>query len=358
MELLNHLIKKGFFLLPFLLLYGGELSFYNPFEKNSIKFQNTSYSDFGSVYDLFHDWKTLYTKTNTNIAYQDTSLQIQKEIRDNYYIGYFKKYEYFLQTNSDTVLFVYQILNKQDLISDKQYNLDLSLKGFSSDSLFISKNINYTNLQFNISLFLHRLSDFQDGWVRGRGIIYNDNDYDYYVNSEYYYNHNYLYELDVKKAYGYGYSSSISFKYKKEKISFICITNDLISYIHIKNAPYSNVTINTSNKKIDENGHVTYTPTIYGLETYKDYNFKLMPKIRNELAYKNKYIIGDDYFMGYNFPYIGYIINGYKINYGFRFKDIGVSGNIKNFQFQIGLNNISIRKSSYLKLNMGYYYKF
>lgn len=351
---MNHLIKRGVFLFP-LFLYSNELIFHTPFSSQFIKFENISYSDFTSIYDLANNWKKLKNKSKNNILYYDTVFEINKKM-DNYSIGYLREDKYFINSNKDTVLFIYQLVNKKELIENKKYNIDLDLKGIGFDSIFISKTVSKDCFEVGIIISILKMRDFQDGWIKGDVISYSDDNYEYHGVSDYYYNHNYLYHLDIKKAKGYGYTTHLGIKYKKDNLKFLYLINDVFSKVYIKNAPYSHVYLNSSNKTY-KNGYVKYNPSISGVEKYINYIMVFDKKSKVEFKY-TKYFIGDDYFKNCHFPYVGYINNKYKISYGFRFKDIQLEYKLKKFIFKLGANELNLKESSYIKVGINYRYKF
>ena len=141
-----------------------------------------------------------------------------------------------------------------------------------------------------------------------------------------------------------------------ENFSAIFLINDLISKIYIKNVLYSNVYLNSNNKHII-NGYIHYSPMFYGIEKYKNYQSRYNPKYLLQLKYKN-YFLGNQRWFNINFPYMGMEIKAFTLKYGFRFKNINVNFQKKYFFIDLGTNKVNLKKASFLKFNIGMFFKF
>ncbi len=377
MELLILYIRKLIrFSLAFFLVtpvFAGVLPLFSPVYVTN--FDNSFYvntnifltNDPFTLKDLFNGIKTNYShiKNGTNIALGDTRTDVGYNSKKYGYFGYVYKEEVLINTNKDTVEFLYLATNKKDLPIGKHYNFDLTIKAFKVQGMEYAKSFDLyhdNGYIFNIGFGLEALQgiDMQDGTIKGNGIVNSKKDYSFDIVSHYDYTHNYLYKLDVTKASAYGYSSNLSLYLQKNNLSFLLLANDLFGKLYWKSLPHSDVRLSSNNKVYDANGYVKYKPLLSGYEGYKNYTQTLVTKYRAQFAYHyDRYFLklGSDSMYGIYMPYIE---SDYKISSDFnlglsyetRFKSITLKSQYKHFIFDITIDNIF--KPSTLGLKMSY----
>jgi hypothetical protein len=205
------------------------------------------------------------------------------------------------------------------------------------------KSINSYFFSGGIGLEALYATDMQNGYIKGKAYTISQKNYNFKAFSNYNYTHNYLYKLNVNKSSAYGYTSHIFFNFKHNKINLKFLANDLFSNLYWKNLPYSKVYLNSNNKVYDKNGYAIYNPTVHGKEGYKNYNQRLIKKIRIEEDYKNynnTFILGSDYIQNIYIPYI--IIKHYfskifsfSLGYETRFSSVSLAIEYKNVYLHI-----------------------
>lgn len=342
------------------------LPFFYPFHKNSF----SSKGDFFlannglSLQSLFNDLNgKLYKGEDEYIAIG--SIRYDIGIKQDWgYLGYLYRKEAVMRLTPDTMLFLYQILNKYPYTENKLYNLYLSLYGFEARGFLYSKDFFYKykkwNIQIALSLELLYATEGQDGFVKGNAITLNQKDYNFNLFSNYTYTKNYLYKLDVDKANAYGHSTTLSFLSKYKKFSFFMMFQDIYALFYWNKIPYSIVNISSENKKYDKDGYVEYSPTIWGLEKNKKLIQKIIPKYHFKGSYKNKnnsfnlgFSIIDNIFL----PYVSYkkelnLKKSINFSYHYFFNMFGMDFKYKKYNISIYSNHIT--KPSALKISLAY----
>lgn len=376
---LNHfrsILLIATFILP---LKAGVVAFFNPNKVTSSSRNiqsNLSYliaSDPISLYGMFHDWDGDYhPKSNTNIAMQDMRLDIGTNLVNDYYLGYFYRYNVYINAGKDFTDFFYRTKNHLDLDPTRTYDLNLNIEGIEQDGFIVAHNkVVFDNGNDSIkiggawSFTVGR--DMQHGTINGKATIPSNKSYEASGEVSSYYTHNYLYDLDVKKAtaYGYGTDFSIEYKNKAYDVDVDFIVNDLWSKMYWKNLPYSHVNINTNNESFDEDGYIHYSPSISGTEVYKDFTQTIDPRYRievnKEMQNDLNLAIGTDFIYDTLFPYI--TVNkdlseskNILFSYENKFKSFGID--YKDNSFSIGITSDGIQNISTFGLRGSFLYDF
>lgn len=330
-------------------------------------------SDPISLYGMFHDWDGEYhPKSNTNIAMQDMRLDIGTKLFDDYYLGYFYRYNVYIKTGKDFTDFFYRTKNHLDLDPTRRFDLKLNIEGIKHSGVILAHSrVVFDNANDSVKIggavSFTVGHDMQHGTIDGEARIPSKKSYEASGEVSSYYTHNYLYDLDVKQATAYGYGSDFSIEYKNRahelKANFI--VNDLWSKMYWKNLPYSHVNINTRNTSFDEDGYIHYSPSISGTELYVDYTQTIEPRYRIEVNKKIKSDVtltaGTDYVYDTLFPYITAdkeLSNSKNILFSYenRFKSFGVDYRDKTFS--IGITSDAIKDISTFGLRAGFLYDF
>jgi len=298
---------------------GGVIPMFNPIDTN---YKNYRFSVQGfiaddpvTLHDFFNDWDGRYTPASTNnYALEFLRVDIGKNFENGYYLGYFYQRDVLIKTNRGFVDGYYIVKNNLTSNQIKEYDLKLDIYGIIRHGLMFGRQLDlYVNssqkLSLGVSAFISYDTDIQYGSLKGKGSIYPDGTYDASATTSYYYMDNLLYDLDVRGTYGLGYGINLALKFEDTQYGYsisIC-ANDLLSYTHWKDLPYSLVYIQTQNQEFN-NGYVSYNPTIAGWELYKDFTQKIEPKYNFEISkeFFQDYSLsaGFDYMYDIYFPYI------------------------------------------------------
>ena len=344
-----------------------------PFQNQTIKTSLKTFiaNDPMSIKEFLDDWHGKYTpEDGQNIALLDSRFDLGG-YWNGFYFGYFYQYDVFIDTDKDFTDLFYSVKNKKDLDSGRVYDLSLDINGIKQHGLIVSKNKNiYKDEQHSLSfagaVYLSYGLDMQDGSITGYATSKSSKDYEIDAQSSYYYTHNYLYKLTVDDAYGYGYGSHVGINYEDSVNSYSLkfLVNNLISRMSWKDLPYSRVSIHTENKSYDEDGFVKYSPSISGLEVYRDYTQKIEPsyKLEASVIFKDSRVTGGvDRKYGENFPYIkvAYMPDStqtYEIMHESRFGSFGLGFGYKWFKIALSLDDFSDVSS--FGLNSSLVYRF
>jgi hypothetical protein len=332
------------------------VSFNDPLDEKNINFKLFLANDPVSLEELFSGWRdTFDPKNGKNLALGDLRVDLGGEY-NGIYFGYFYRYNVFIKTKKDFTKLYYNSKNKLPYQKDKLYDLSLEIAGFKGSGLMLSsKKRLYSSLTQTLdiggAIFLLYGVDMQDGKIDGYATIPNQKEYNIIANSSYYYTHNYLYDLSVDDSKGYGYGSDLSLKYHNNiyKMDLKFIINDLFSYIHWKDLPYSFVHIKTENKSYDKDGFIKYSPSIWGVEKYKDYRQRLKPRYKFDITKAInttlKLSLSLERVYDENLPYIEidkkfYNNHDLKLSYESRFKSFAMEYIYKRFSFGLRMDKI------------------
>jgi len=359
-------------------LQAGVVEFFDPnnIDTSSNFHSNLSFlmaSDPISLNGMFNDWDGEYhPKSSTNIAMQDMRLDIGTHIYDDYYLGYFYRYNVYIEAGKDFTDFFYRTKNHLDLDPTRTYDLNLYIEGIKQSGLILAHNkVVFDNgsatLKVGGALSLTVGHDMQHGTIDGKASVPNSKSYVASGEVSSYYTHNYLYDLNVKKATAYGYGSDFSVEYKNrdDGLEVDFIVNDLLSKMYWKNLPYSLVHIETENRSYDEDGYVHYSPSISGKELYVDFTQTIDPRYRLEVnkALKNKLAltVGSDFVYDTLFPYI--VVNkqlsdskNLALSYENRFKSFGID--YRDDIFSIGVTSDAFHDVSTFGVRGTFFYDF
>jgi len=378
---LNHFLKTIILIILLLPpLRGGVVTFFDPNHLNSStpytvtsKLEYLIASDPISLDGMFHDWHGVYhPKSGENIALQDMRIDIGTQINPSFYVGYFYRYNVGIKTGKDFTDFFYRVKNHIDLDPNRVYRLDLDIEGVEQSGIAISHthfliNNTHTRLQIGGAISLGVGHDMQEGSIHGKAKIIDNKTYYAVGDISSYYTHNYLYDLDVDQASAYGFGSDIAISYynKTDTWGIDFLMNDLYSRLYWKDLPYSKVEIETENHSYDEDGYVHYSPSISGLELYRNFTQKISPRYRLEghkdLSHGVIALVGCDYLYDTTLAYVEVqkqlMAQTYVgFSYEERFHSFEVQYNRENFSFS--LRTDSLKDNSVLGITANYFFLF
>ncbi len=239
-----------------------------------------------SLQEFRHDWKRHYhPKSGKNQALLHTRIDIGSGFGDDYYLGYFYRYNIHIQSRRDFADLYYRVKNKLNLERGRDYDLGLKIDGIKESGIIFARQDRLFEtqeryLQIGYDGYISYAFDMQYGSISGNALADGEKSYDINVYSSYHYTHNYLYKLAVNRTYGVGIGGGVALSYHDSIYRFDAklIISDIFSRVYWKDLPYSRVTIGTHNKSYDKEGYVKYDPSISGLEKSDDYTQYIRPK--------------------------------------------------------------------------------
>lgn len=274
----------------FSILSADILNIINPadFKNSDTVFWKTSLftsSDPVSLYDLFTDKSSpSYSPRNgKNFIISNARSEIGENVND-WEFGYFHRIELWIEGSRDFTDLFYTLKRSELLPRNKHYDLALKIDGFQADGLFIRKRYeayrhNTLSITTGVGINLLRGIRLQEGVLNGYAYAISERDYDFNTAIEYTYSNNYLYARDVVFPNGYGWSSDLGIVVQTPTLIFEALFNDVGGKIYWKDAPYSTALLTSATKHYDEQGYVTYAPSVSGIEQYHRYIQKLPTKM-------------------------------------------------------------------------------
>ena len=354
------------------------IPFFNPtqtYQANtlSVNIQGFIASDPVSLKGFFNDWEGDYTPRNgDNIAMEEFRLDIGTVIYDSYYVGYFYTRNLLGVSNRGFVDFYHALKYDSKFDHEQKYNLKLDMEGIEEHGVLISRNFPLLHsdeheLIVGVSGYFSYATDTQNGSLVGESSIATDGTYTASGVTDYYYQDNLLYDLDTEKTYGIGYGLHLGVLYTNKKYDFdIQFTiNNVLARAHWRNLPFSHVDIESRNQIINDNGHVEYDPTISGLEVYRDYIQKIIPKYHMDIAKHFSQdidvTIGIDNIDNVTIPYVtvATMINDtqkIELLYETKFNSKGIRFEGMGYSFSLMSNGLS--EASAVSFSGNYSYKF
>ncbi len=373
MVLLSLYRSLGGLLALFIFAEGSGVAFFNPISIGDSQYKAVSKLDYFiasdpiSLYGMFHDWDGDYhPKSGMNVALQDMRLDLGVKVDPYYYVGYFYRYNVYIDAGKDFTDFFYLIKNHQNLDPERTYRLDLDIEGIEQSGVVLSLAYSLVDqvdmsLKFGIALSLSKGIDMQDGIIRGEAMIPNQKSYYASGDISSYYTHNYLYDLDVDPATGYGYGTDFALAYtnKEHHFDIALIINDLLSRVYWHDLPYSMVTIETDNRSYDEEEYVHYDPSISGRESTQSFVQKISPRYHVEVSHHYledfSWLVGIDYLYSMTMPYVEIEKefgdhHSFLCSYESRFESFGLKYRYKNIDF--GLRFDTLKEPSVLGISL------
>jgi hypothetical protein len=354
------------------------IPFFNPtqiYQPNAatINIQGFIASDPVSLKGFFNDWEGDYTPRNgDNIAMEEFRLDIGTVIYDSYYVGYFYTRNLLAATNRGFVDFYHAIKNDTQFSHTQNYNLKLDMKGIEEHGVMLSRNYPLIDsdehrLIIGVSAYLSYATDTQDGMLLGESSIGTNGTYNASGITDYYYQDNLLYDLVTEKTYGIGYGLHLGAMYVNKRYNFdIEVTiNNVLARSYWSNLPFSHVDIESRNQIINDKGHVEYEPTISGLEVYRDYIQKIIPKyhmdITKHFPQEIDVTVGIDTVDSVTIPYVtvSKMLNDtqkVELLYETKFNSRGISFEGRNYGLSIMIDGFS--SASTVSFSGSYIYHF
>ena len=323
-----------------------------------------------SLKDITGDWSGSYKSPKGGfkaLVLNDYKIGYKERL---FSLSYVLKSEIISKASSDFADLVHSVKQGEQLDVGRNYDLQLSLKGFVADGIEYERELYrykkdglYFDLRGTLSL-LHGLF-LQNAEINGYAKALGKKSYAFLAGMEYYYSSNYIYDLDVDKPTALGYSTDLKIEGGYGKYDFLLKIENLMGYLYWKDTPYSDVHLKSQNEEVDENGYTKYNPTVYGYEGKRRYKQHLMPKYTAKIGcslgeynlfLKNVHIEKIDIFsLGAVKSFRDFLL---FLEYDTRFHTVTTALSTDNLSLTLGFENISLPKSKSLEIGVSYRYVF
>jgi hypothetical protein len=305
--------KRPFFILRALLVCGVAansevLPFFNPVQfggktkEGVAKIQFFIADDPVSLQAFFDDWSGDYhPRKKDNAAAELARIDAGIGNLHGFYVGYFYQRDVLIRAGRGFVDGYYTLRNDLETNADVTYDLRLGIEGIDRHGIVVSREMTAIDngehrLRIGVSGYLSYDNDVQYGHLEGVGVLHPNGTYSARAVANYHFSENYLYDgwnyeegRSGARSYGIGYGMHIGIHYENTNLGFefTLLANDLFARSEWERLPYSkNITINTENQTIGDDGYVQYDPTVSGYEIYEDYVFKPPEKYHVDLRTK------------------------------------------------------------------------
>lgn len=295
----------------------------------------------------------VYWKTDAGVIYRGWRLA-------GFYRG-----ELFMRANKDTVE-IFRMLNlKQELPVGRQFDIDLSAKGFSARGIELSKGINLNiiikGITAGITARYLKGEMIQEGTLTGNATPATPKTYDFDFYLDYIYDRNFIYKRkDTIPGYGDGYSFDFGIKYIYKEFSGEVLFRDILGRINWKEVPYTTADATSATKYYDKDGYMAFRPTIRGYESYKDFIQKIPLKTDISLTYKkDPFILSPtvNFIEGRPLYWIDIEYEAAKdlsfnIGYNINYKSVSIGTKYKKALLKAYANNLDLNNAMALGINL------
>lgn len=236
------------------------------------KLESFTYSETVPIDAALHEWETTdFESGDRQWSWNWLEMGVQW---GHFSLGYLWREEYDLRFSPDTAELYWRTANQLDLAPNTDYEIDLRARHFQASGLrFAFRNhhaFTVMALDYQLGFARFEAQDLIDGRLVGRGRTINNRDYDYVAELNYHYSEDRLFERQVEAPSGTGYAVDLALQaeYRQHRLSVVA--TDLVGAIYWRDAPYTEGTLNSDNKRYDASGYVRVNPTLSGYEGVSD----------------------------------------------------------------------------------------
>ena len=209
---------------------------------------------------------------------------------DNFSFSVSQRYDYFVETNSDTAQAFY--LNRNDLALDSQSEYYAKLKLFHqrSNGIKVGYKLNFDRFSSELRIGYWRLLATRESQLNG--LISSDLNGNIAADaqlSEFYSTNNFLkrQNSDDWQTQGSGVTVDLHMRWQpSNNIDISLDITDIYSDYKLDNAGFSKGKIDTDGTFINSIGGVAYVPLYRGIETAKRHNFDLPETVNVDAIYR------------------------------------------------------------------------
>ena len=266
--------------------------------------------------------------------------------------------EALMYANRDTVNLAQQYTNTSGYDSNRTYNLDYRIRGFTASGLKLSKSLSLTmgapwKLQTGVGLSVLRGSQIKQETITGQIVATSSTDFDGSAqqnisNSGINTNDPNVFNAPFGKqrpfsGEGYALDAGLILKHEPTGTLLEFAIADLAGAMDWFNVPNYDATLNTATKYFDANGYANFNPSASSISSYRNIRQTLDPKIRIAATYplgRWQLQAAAEHTQGYNFMQTGV---GYQLSenwlmqaeYDWHFSSIGVGVKHRHFELML-----------------------
>ncbi|MGH1487227.1 MAG: hypothetical protein ACRBCI_13525 [Cellvibrionaceae bacterium] len=327
-----------------------------------VSLNSTSYSEPVPIKQLLDNLEGENPDTG-DIAFTHNAVSIGIGYK-SFEFSFFKRYDYHLSFNRDTIDLIYADENDQAIEQNRRYDIHLKANHIYAQGIKLAyaKAIN-SKLKTKIALSYIDADQLIDGSIKGTTTA-SSNIFQGNATVDYNYTDDVLFDRQTNGANGKGYAVDIYGQWQINNQSSISLSlEDLFNEIRWKNVPYTNATLNTNTVTIGSDGTVNTLPALSGVEGFRNHTQSL--PIRSSLQYtyqfKPHYSILTRWQRvdNFNFPSIGLIYHGLAVGrieaiYNLESNALGVHFERPQFSIGLHIDQFDIDKANALSLSFSY----
>ncbi len=319
-----------------------------------------------ALYAFTHRWEGAYHPKNAdNVALGSMQMLIGAR-RGDWYLAYRKRYDALVRTSRDMSDFYHTLKRKEPLEIGRTYALGIEIYGVKADALTLARTYELSlheggRLYWGFGISLLRGTWMQSGSATGTARADAPRSYSFDLEADYSYSENYLYRLAVDPSDGYGVALDLGVAWRSPRLGMQVevLANDLAGRLWWHRAPYSHVLAASHNVSYDAKGHLSYAPTISGIETYRTYLQRLKPRYRLSLfkTFATRWRVGmvAERIWNLTLPRaeLSYSFAedwGCTVSYEGRFRSVGIGVRYRTFGVRIRTDGLSHASAAGLSL--------
>ncbi|TGU74834.1 hypothetical protein E4633_05070 [Geomonas terrae] len=210
----------------------------------------------------------------------------------NWRVAAFNRGELFVDSNRDSIEFIYSVKKKLDLTKGRRYQADIRMRGWTASGVEVSRGASLDavlpGLSAGLTLRVMMPHYLQYGSMSGAVTATGSKSYDYDLYLDYAYGHNILYRVeDETLGSGYGYSADLGASYRRGGWHAELLVRDLAGALMWDSVPYTKAYAVNPTSTTAPNGYQDFTPSISGYEGKKS--------LRQTIPVKTDLSLGYDY---------------------------------------------------------------
>lgn len=226
---------------------------------------------------LIHDWDADFYGGDSAVTYDHVEIGATA---GNWRLGMLARLDYQAEFHQDTVELYYNSENQLPLAIGQSYVLAMRVKHSLSRGVRLGYDLDVRpGLTAAFGLSYLKGIELTDGYLSGSAEVLSESDMDFQFDVDYTYSRDSLFHRDVLSPTGKGVALDFGLEWQRDRYSAQLDVRDLFGFIDWKNAPFTQATANTQNKRYDENGYVIFDPMVSGVESYHDFRQTLPRKI-------------------------------------------------------------------------------
>lgn len=236
-------------------------------------------------------WRGTFTPRNRNKA--DLYWQAASGVAGNgWRVAAFNRGELFIDSNRDSIEFIYALKKKQDLPSNRTYQADIRMQGMVASGVEVShgRRLDWVvpGLSAGATVRFMVPNYLQEGTMTGHLTPTGPRSYDYNLYLDYAYGDNILYRQEEPElGGGYGYSADLGLAYRRGGWRAEALFRDLVGELVWDSVPYTTAYAVTPTMTTTPDGYQDFTPSIQGRVGHK--------RLHQEIPFKTDLSLGYDW---------------------------------------------------------------